>query len=377
MISVLLPRTVPLGSDIQQGGALYAAYVEISNFRNIASMRLEPSPSGVTAITGFNGQGKSSVIEALAYALSGRSFRSSPKESLVAKGADQSIVRMNLVSKEREILVELALNKGKSDKLMSNRNNVSRSEMARLAPLTIFTPRDIEIIAGPPAERRDFVDSSLIAMGPRAGESVENFERLLRHRSSLLRDIAFSNDPSLSEMLLVFDERIAEEGERLTRMRLALLAKIEPVLSDLYAGISGESDRISITYNSTWGQDLRAALVESRIEDIKKGATSVGPHRDEIVFTLHGLNARYEASQGEQRTLAFSLKMALHELIRDRLGEDPIVLLDDVFSELDERRIEKVLEIAKDAQVVVTTSVDQQVDTHVKLKLKIVGGVLE
>ena len=356
---------------------MYAEFVEISNFRNIAAMRLVPAVNGVTAITGFNGHGKSSVIEALAYALSGKSFRNSPKDSMITKGKDQSIVRTSLVSADREILVELALNKGRADKLMSNRNSVTRSELSRLAPLTIFTPRDIEIIAGPPSERRDFIDTALVTMGPRAGESVENFERLLRHRASLLRDIATSNDPSLPEMLEIFDARLAEEGERLTRMRLALLAKIEPELSDQYAGISGKSDQVTITYSSTWGQDLRAALVVSRLEDVRKGATSVGPHRDEIIFTLKGLNARYEASQGEQRTLAFSLKMGLHKVIKDRIGEDPIVLLDDVFSELDEKRIEKVLEVSDNAQVVVTTSIDQQVDSRVKLKLKIVGGELE
>ena len=355
---------------------MYVSFVEITDFRNIRYIRLEPLGRGVTAITGFNGQGKSSVIEALAYAISGRSFRASPKESMISRWAEQSFIRAQVITNTRELLIEVSPGRGRQDKVMVNRNAVSRSELLRIVPITIFSPRDIEIISGSPSERRDFIDNSLIMMGPRASDSVDSFERLLRHRSSLLKTISFSKDETLLEMLGVFDEKLAEEGERLTRMRLALLAKIEPVLSNLYAGISGNSDTVSITYSSTWGHDLHDALTISRKEDIKRGSTSVGPHRDEIVFALNGMNARHEASQGEQRTLAFSLIMGLNEIVRDRIDEDPIVLLDDVFSELDERRIEKVLEISQSAQVVVTTSIDHQVDSRVGLKLKIEAGEL-
>ncbi|MDA8116714.1 MAG: DNA replication and repair protein RecF [Actinomycetota bacterium] len=350
--------------------------MQITDFRNIASMRLEPAPVGVTAITGSNGQGKSSIIEAISYALSGRSFRNARKESMVRKGCDQAVVRVGLAVAGRQVLVELAVRKGTSDSLLLNHNAAARGEVARLAPLTIFTPRDIDIIAGPPSERRDFIDNALTVLGPRAAEAVENYDTLLRHRTSILRQISATNSSSLGEMLDVFDEQLAEAGERLARMRLSLLARIEPVLSHLYAGISGKSDTVSLSYSSTWGQDLREAMTRSRGEDLRRGATSVGPHRDDVAFSLNGLDARYEASQGEQRTLAFSLKMGLHEMVRDRIGEDPIVLLDDVFSELDRSRSDKVLETAKVAQVMVTTSIGDRLDERVRMKLEVSEGAL-
>lgn len=356
---------------------MHAEFVHITDYRNIESIHLEPAPVGVTAITGANGQGKSSIIEAISYALSGRSFRNARKESMVRKGCEQAVVRIGLAVADRQVLVELAMRKGSSDNLLLNHNAAARSEVARLAPLTIFTPGDIEIIAGPPAERRDFVDSALTVMGPRAAEAVEKYEALLRHRTSILRQIAATNSSSLAEMLEVFDEQLADAGERLARMRLSLLGRIEPVLSHLYAGISGESDTVSLSYSSTWGQDLREAMTRSRGEDLRRGATSVGPHRDDVAFSLNGLDARYEASQGEQRTLAFALKMGLHEMVRDRIGEEPIVLLDDVFSELDRSRSDKVLETAKVAQVLVTTSIGDRLDERVKLKLEVSGGALQ
>ncbi|MDA8103316.1 MAG: DNA replication and repair protein RecF [Nitrospiraceae bacterium] len=356
---------------------MYAEFVHITDFRNIASMRLEPAQLGVTAITGSNGQGKSSIIEAISYALSGRSFRNARKDSMVRKGCDQAVVRIGLAVAGRQVLVELAVRSGTSDALQLNHNAAARGEVARLAPLTIFTPRDIDIIAGPPSERRDFVDSALTVLGPRAAEAVENYDTLLRHRNSVLRQISATNSSSLTEMLDVFDEQLAEAGERLARMRWSLLSRIEPVLSHLYAGISGKNDTISLSYSSTWGQNLREAMTRSRGEDLRRGATSVGPHRDDVAFNLNGLDARYEASQGEQRTLAFSLKMGLHEMVRDRIGEDPIVLLDDVFSELDRSRSDKVLETSRAAQVLVTTSIGDRLDERVKLKLEVCEGALQ
>jgi DNA replication and repair protein RecF len=159
-------------------------------------------------------------------------------------------------------------------------------------------------------------------------------------------------------------------------MRLSLLSRIEPILNELYADIAGKGEKVLTSYVPSVRTNLMSDLLDSRRDDIRRGITSVGPHRDDIIFRINGLNARYEASQGEQRTLAFSLKMALHELLRSRIGEDPIILLDDVFSELDEERIEKVLKRTKSAQAIVTTSIDHQIDEKVNQKLVIESGSL-
>lgn len=330
----------------------------------------------MTVISGNNGQGKSSIVEAFSYALSGKSFRLSPKEALVRKGETSSIVRCELKTKDRELLVEMSLSRLKSDTLLLNRNSIGRRELTHLAPMTIFTTRDVDIIAGSPDERRVFLDDALVYMGPRAAKCVENYEKLLRHRSSLLKSISYSHSHTDLDTLSIFDEALATEGEQLMRMRRSLLSKIEPILNSLYAGISGRNETVTMDYVTRSSIDLLSALKNSRLEDIKRGVTSVGPHRDDVIFTLNGLNARHEASQGEQRTLAFSLKMGLHDLIRDKFGDDPIVLLDDVFSELDQGRIDKVLEVADTAQVIVTTSSDYNFETKISQKVRIERGQL-
>ncbi|WP_268749153.1 DNA replication and repair protein RecF [Acidithrix sp. C25] len=348
----------------------------MTDFRKVRSVTITPSSVGVTAIVGRNGQGKSSIIEALSYAITGRSFRGAPKDSMITKECESSIVRANIFSNQRELLLELSLNRGGSDRLLLNRNVTPRRDVVRAIPLTVFTLSDIEIVSGSPAHRREFIDDSLILMGPRASETVDNYERLLQHRSHILKSLQRGDGSVGYDSLEIFDESLAIEGERLIRMRLSLLSRIEPILNELYADIAGKGEKVLTSYVPSVRTNLMSDLLDSRRDDIRRGITSVGPHRDDIIFRINGLNARYEASQGEQRTLAFSLKMALHELLRSRIGEDPIILLDDVFSELDEERIEKVLKRTKSAQAIVTTSIDHQIDEKVNQKLVIESGSL-
>ncbi len=330
----------------------------------------------MTLISGRNGQGKSSIIEALGFTLTGRSFRSAPKDAIIRKNEPGAVVRCEIIANERELLVEHAINRARPDTLLLNRNEIQRREMTRIAPVTIFTTRDLEIISGSPESRRTFIDNALIYMGPRAANCVDNYEKLLRHRASLLRKIAFNNSSEDLDTLSVFDQALANEGEVLVSMRRTLLTKLFPIVNTLYAGIAGNNESITIEYATKTSTDLYSELLRARFDDLKRGVTSVGPHRDDVIFSLNGLNARHESSQGEQRSLAFSLIMGLHELIRDRLGDDPIVLLDDIFSELDQERVDKVLQVAEKAQVIVTTSADYSRNTKVGQRLRIESGQL-
>lgn len=295
---------------------------------------------------------------------------------MISKNFDFAVVRCLIQTTHRELLIEQAINRAKIDTVNLNSNRISRRELTRIVPVTVFTTRDVDLISGTPEMRRNFLDDALIYMGPKAANCVENYEKLLRHRSSLLRKIAFKSEPSDVETLGIFDESLANEGEILIKLRRALLSKISPIINTLYTDIAGIDNSVNINYASRTSSNLHDAILKSRMDDIKRGVTSVGPHRDDVIFSLNGMSARHEASQGEQRTLAFCLIMGLHYLLRDRLDEDPIVLLDDIFSELDQGRIDKVLQVACTAQVIVTTSSDDTVFSNVGQKLRIESGQL-
>ncbi|MDA8196290.1 MAG: DNA replication and repair protein RecF [Actinomycetota bacterium] len=339
---------------------LFVEHLEVSNFRVIENLSFEPNSSGVTSIVGRNGHGKSSIIEALSFAISGKSFRSAPKESLIRRGSNESLIRVQVITnEERALSLDSLITRSGQDKLRLNTNAVSRREVFRTIPLTAFSVTDIEIVSSSPQLRRDYMDSALVLLGVKAAESVDNYEKLLRHRTSLLKSIQRSGDFDSFDYLEVFDERLAEEGERVVTFRMNFLARIESRLEEMYQEIAGTGHSVRLGYSRS-SDDLYRDLKVCRSDDIRKGSTGVGPHRDDLLLYLNGLNARYEASQGEQRTLAFALKMALHRLILDRSGDSPILLLDDIFSELDEVRIESLLDGFDSTQCIVTTSIDHK-----------------
>ncbi|MDA8026747.1 MAG: DNA replication and repair protein RecF [Actinomycetota bacterium] len=351
--------------------------MEVTNFRVIESLSFEPHSTGVTSIVGSNGHGKTSIIEALSFAVTGKSFRSAPKDSLIRRGSDEALVRARFISNsERELSLDTLLSRSGQDRLRLNSNASSRREVFRTIPLTAFSVTDIEIVASSPQLRRDYMDSALVLLGLNAAGSVDNYEKLLRHRASILRGIARSNDGESSEYLDVFDESLAAEGERVINFRLNFLSRIESFLEEIYREVAGTGHSVRLSYSRS-SDDLYRDLKLCRSDDIRKGTTGVGPHRDDLLIYLNGLNARFEASQGEQRTLAFALKMALHKLILDRSGDAPILLLDDIFSELDELRIASLLGGFDSTQCIVTTSIDHQLLSSVGPVYRIENGSLK
>ncbi len=286
------------------------------------------------------------------------------------------MIRASFISNtERELSLDCLISRGGQDRLRLNTNVTSRREVFRTIPLTAFSVTDIEIVASSPQLRRDYMDSALVLLGLNAAGSVDNYEKLLRHRASILRGISRSEGDS-DEYLDVFDESLAVEGERVINFRLNFLARIETYLEEIYQEVAGTGHSVRLSYSRS-SDDLYRDLKLCRSDDIRKGTTGVGPHRDDLLIYLNGLNARFEASQGEQRTLAFALKMALHKLILDRSGDAPILLLDDIFSELDELRIASLLGGFDSTQCIVTTSIDHQLLSSVGPVYRIENGSLK
>ena len=337
-------------------------HLELTDFRLFPAAQLDPEPEGTTVITGANGTGKTSVLEALAYLGTRRSFRGAPAEALVRTGADSAIVRAELVVLSRgaaPTLIEAEIAPGGRGRARVNRKAVSgRKELAEAAPCTVFSPEDLAIVGGGPQGRRDFLDDALALLDAEGARAADETERVLRQRGALLRQAAGRATEDVLSTLEVWDQRLADAGKVLVTAREHLVTELAPLAAAAYARLAGRPDEamVALDYMRSWEGDLRDALSRSRTDDLRRAVNTVGPHRDDVVLRIHGRESRTHASQGEQRSLALALRLGLHELVRTRTALVPILLLDDVFSELDPGRSRALVAELPAGQSLLTTA---------------------
>lgn len=332
--------------------------LELSDFRNYESARFDLT-SGVTAVVGKNGQGKTNLAEALAFLATLSSFRGAPPEALIRAGADAAIIRATLREDDgREVLIEAEL-----PRLGRNRVQVNRQKLQRVRDLlgvmrvTVFAPDDLVIVKGGPGDRRRFLDDVLVALRTSYDATRLELDRVVRQRNTLLKQSGGKLTDELAISLDVWDARLAEVGEQLGYARATLVARCQPMVVEAYDQLAGESVPIELVYEPEWRRvGLVAALAGSRDADVRRGVSTVGPHRDELTIGLNGLPARTHASQGEQRTLALALRLAAHRLVAERTEVTPVLVLDDVLSELDPGRATALLAHLPAGQVVITTA---------------------
>jgi DNA replication and repair protein RecF len=329
----------------------------LGDFRLFRAIEFHPTPDATTVLTGQNGAGKTSVLEAVAYLGSQRSFRGAPRSSLVRAGEDQGIVRAELQAGDRPILVEAAIPREGRARTQVNRQAVrSRAELANAVPVTVFAPGDLLLVQGGPAGRREYLDDTLVLWQPGLGPALDELERSLRQRAALLRQAQRRRREDVSDTLAVWDDRIDRAGTAVAEGRRALLTELAPRASAAYRDLAGPRDGLSFEYLPSWSGSLREALAQRVQEDLRRAATSVGPHRDDLALTLGGRDTRTEASQGEQRSVALALRLAAHGLAAEVLGTTPILLLDDVFSELDPVRSRALVDLLPAGQALVSTA---------------------
>ena len=331
---------------------------EIYNFRNYEFAKIESIPPGIVAIVGNNGQGKTSIIEAIGYLSNKSSFRGASKEVIIRYGQDQSVIRGGLVSSQgRDLLIEASISKIHPDKFFINKQQQTRvSQVSKTVPTTVFSSHDIEIVRGAPSLRRNFLDSGVSMIYPKGDSVISAVEKILRQRATLLKQSGGRITPEISSTLEVWDRQLSIYGEQLVDYRQELLNRITPYISKAYQEISKSGDQISLTYIKSWKGYLIDELGKSRADDLRRQVNSIGPHRDDLDINLNSHPVKHNGSQGEQRTAAFALKVALHSLYREITGEDPILLLDDVFSELDEDRSMALLGSISAKQTFITTT---------------------
>ncbi|WP_030615234.1 DNA replication/repair protein RecF [Streptomyces sclerotialus] len=357
---------------------MHVAHLSLADFRSYARVEVPLDP-GVTAFVGPNGQGKTNLVEAVGYLASLGSHRVSSDAPLVRMGAERAIVRAQVVQGDRQQLIELELNPGKANRARINRSSQVRPrDVLGIVRTVLFAPEDLALVKGDPGERRRFLDELITARSPRMAGVRSDYDRVLKQRNTLLKSAALARRHGGRKMDLstldVWDQHLARAGAELLAQRLDLIATLQPLADKAYEQLAPGGGPVALEYRGSVGERLAEAsnreelygllmeaLGEARKNEIERGVTLVGPHRDDLILKLGRLPAKGYASHGESWSYALALRLASYDLLRAE-GNEPVLVLDDVFAELDARRRERLAElVAPGEQVLVTAAVDDDV----------------
>ena len=355
---------------------MWVRSVGLTDFRSYAEVDVDLAP-GITTLIGSNGQGKTNLVEAIGYVATLSSHRVATDAPLVRTGADLAVIRC-LVADDRDVLVEIAISPGKANRARINRSPVPKvRDVLGTLRTVLFAPEDLALVKGDPSDRRAYLDDLLVQRTPRLAGVRADYDRVLRQRNALLKSAPVARRASADEMqrtLEVWDEQFAEHGSALLAARLGLLDDlIDGVRAQVQVIAGAGSAAIDLRYASSLGDSelardrdaLGEAILrrigERRQEELARGITLVGPHRDDVQILLGTNPAKGYASHGESWSIALALRLAAFDLLRAD-GVDPVLILDDVFAELDRARRERLAERVQDAtQVIITAAVDDDV----------------
>ena len=349
---------------------MYVRHLSVTDWRSYPSAELAFDP-GASVLLGPNGQGKTNLIEAIGYVATLGSHRVSGDVPLVRAGADRAVVRTVIVRAGRELQVEIEVTPGKMNRARINRGPVPRArEVLGILRTVLFAPEDLAIVKGDPAERRRFLDDLLVVRNPRYAGVRADFDRVLKQRNALLKTAGSARRAGATgdlRTLDVWDGQLAEAGAALLAGRLDLLERIRPYVVAAYDTVAGGGSPAGLTYESSvsgldpaadradLAEALHRDLAALRPQEVERGVTLVGPHRDDLVLRVGELPARGFASHGESWSLALALKLASYDLLCSDGGE-PVLLLDDVFAELDSQRRDRLADIAAGAEQAIVTA---------------------
>lgn len=291
----------------------------------------------MTVVTGENGAGKTTLLEAISYTSMLRSFRAGPKEALVRTGADRAIVRTNLDADGRSALVEIEIDPSRRDRVQLNRQRLARPEdLLEVVRVSVFTPDDLALVKAGPELRREYLDTVLETARPRLGLVRRAVDRALRQRNTLLRQAAGHLTGEVAATLDVWDLQLGQAGDQLVAARERLVEALAPHAAASFSRLTRIDEPLTLGYRRSFEGSLVDALAAARPDDLRRATTTIGPQRDELLVACAGLDARSRLSQGRQRSTALALRLAAHEVVTEKAGTRPVLLLDDAFSELDQ-----------------------------------------
>lgn len=340
--------------------------LELSNFRNYEKLNISFSPD-VTILYGDNAQGKTNVLEALYTASTTKSQKGSKDKDMIKFNESESHIRMTVEDGDIERRIDMHLKSTKQKGVAIDGIPIRKaSELYGIMNIISFSPDDLGIIKEGPAERRRFIDMELCQLDKLYMHNFSGYNRALDQRNNLLKQISFNAE--LKGTLNVWDEQLINFGEYLIEKRDLFIKEISDIASKIHSIITENKETLEIQYlPSTDKESFRNELLSSREKDIILKMTNVGPHRDDMIFMVNGQDARKYGSQGQQRTAALTLKLAEIELVKKKTGKNPVLLLDDVLSELDRNRQNKLLENISGVQTVVTcTGLEEFIKNRIK-----------
>jgi len=361
---------------------VHVAALSLTDFRSYPQVDLEIGP-GVTSFVGSNGQGKTNLVEALGYVATLGSHRVSTDAPLVRFGAERALVRAQVVRDDRPTLVEIEINPGRANRARLNRSPVPRPrEVLGVLRTVLFAPEDLALVKGDPSERRRFLDELLVARAPRLAGVRSDYDRVLKQRNALLKSASAarrggSGAGDVLRTLEVWDTHLATVGADLLAARIDLVSSLSPLVDKAYDTVSSGAGPASIEYVSSLGPEvellpdrglladaLLAAVEARRRDELDRGLSLVGPHRDDLLLRLGAAPAKGYASHGESWSYALALRLASYDLLRNdgSPGGEPVLVLDDVFAELDVARRRRLADLVSGAeQVLVTAAVEADV----------------
>lgn len=332
---------------------MYISSLNISDYRNYSSLNIE-FDKGTTILYGDNAEGKTNILEALYLSATTKSHRGSKDRDIIKFDKEEAHIKVNVIKNDINHKIDMHLRKNKSKGVAIDGLSIRKSgELFGIVNIIFFSPEDLSIIKDSPGVRRRFIDLEMCQINKLYHYNYVNYNKALMQRNNLLKKIAFR--PDLIDTLDVWDEKLAEYGINIIKYREEFISMLNNIIVDIHHNLTGGREEIKIEYNNNVSiEDYIEVIKSKRDSDLKYLSTGIGPHRDDISFYINDIDVRTYGSQGQQRTAALSLKLAEIELVKQIIRDNPILLLDDVMSELDNNRKDYLLKSINDIQTIIT-----------------------
>ena len=360
---------------------MYIKSLELNNYRNYDNLSIE-FERGTNILYGNNAQGKTNILESIYVASTTKSHRGSKDREIINFEKDEAHIKATVMKKDVPIRIDIHLKKNKSKGIAINGIPIRKaSELFGVLNVVFFSPEDLNIIKNGPAERRRFIDLELCQLDKIYVHNLVNYNKIVNQRNKLLRDLGFNYDKELISTLDIWDMQLADYGAKIITRRNQFIDEINEIIYGIHRNITNGKEELIVRYEpNITGNNIYDELVRSREKDLKLKTTSVGPHRDDISFLNKKIDIRKFGSQGQQRTAALSLKLSEIELVKSIIKDTPILLLDDVLSELDSNRQRHLLGNLYNVQTIITcTGLDEFVENRFNIDniYKVVEGTVE
>jgi len=350
--------------------------IDLSNFRNYEQLHIE-FEKGTNILYGDNAQGKTNILEAAYISGTTKSHKGSKDKEMIRFECEESHIRTIVEKNEKEYQIDMHLRNRGSKGVAINKLPIKKaSELFGILNIVFFSPEDLNIIKNGPAERRRFLDSELCQLDKLYLSDLSKYNKILNQRNKLLKDIYFR--PDLMETLSVWDMQLVETGKRIIARRKVFIEELNEIIGGIHANITGGKENILIKYEPNIDDIFfEDELLKAKQKDLKLAQTTVGPHRDDMLFSIEGVDIRKYGSQGQQRTAALSLKLSEIEIVKKSIHNTPVLLLDDVLSELDSNRQNYLLNSISDIQTIITcTGLEEFVRNrfHINKIFRVING---